>query len=199
MWWVGWVFFSIAFCQAFATGLWEAAREVSRASSWGSEKNETGAGRGEGGKGPSPTFNRSSHPALCPAALVYICLYTMMGRERISRLDPSRGKHRVPVKRWAYWAKPVLGCNLSICLKGSPPMFYCCYMPKDREVIDPCSSFPCGMLWVFRLFTITCPALCWGSSSQLAYPLLHASEPLLDLTARHCLAIIYCHGLYHSD
>lgn len=167
---------------------------VCRASSWGSERNEK-LEQAEGGKGPNPIFNRSSHPALCRASCTYAYIL-MVGSERISSLGPSGVKHRVPVKRWAQWAKPVLGRNPSICLKGSHPVFYCCHLPKDREVIDPCS--PCGMLWVFRLF-ITCPALCWGGSSQLSCPLLRASEPLLDLTVRHCLPIIYCHGLYHSD
>lgn len=60
-------------------------------------RKEWESGAGWGGKRTQPNFNRSSHPALCPAALTYIYLHTKDGRERISSLGPSR----VPVKRWA--------------------------------------------------------------------------------------------------
>lgn len=165
------LFLSIAFWQAFATGLWEGAREVCRASSWGLERNENleqAEGRGEKDPAQSSRDLIQLSALLLSRAQAYIL---MMGRERISSLGLSRGKHRVPVKRWA---KAVLGRSLVICLRGSHPMFYCCYLPKNREVIDPCSSFPCGMLWGFRLFTIKCSALGHAGVALLSCHILYS-------------------------
>lgn len=51
-------------------------------------------------------------------------------------------------------------------------------MEKDREVINPCSSFPCGMLWVFRLFLNTSsPLLGWLFSVVISFTLCFRASP----------------------